>query len=267
MNTKLMKITPEIAKEMLERNTKNRKVSMIRVLVYADDMARGGWQVNGEAICFNKSGQLINGQHRLMAIVKSGCTVEMVVVTGIEDDVTIYDRGRNRSASDALTLSGMYSTSYTVAIARLYLYENGGAKQSFYSESKIKQFHIDHAESLREVIDEIVGKSTKGVNTRTAYFMTAILKAYENGVPKNTLKKFVQIVRTGFYEGENQSAAVIIRNDIISGALHGRSIAQSEQSSYMVENAIKDFAAGYVRKKTYKNTTTRVYEKRVGDAD
>ena len=42
MNTKLMKITPEIAKEMLERNTKNRKVSMIRVLVYADDMARGG---------------------------------------------------------------------------------------------------------------------------------------------------------------------------------------------------------------------------------
>ena len=42
MKTELMKITPEIAKEMLERNTSNRKVSMVRVNVYADDMARGG---------------------------------------------------------------------------------------------------------------------------------------------------------------------------------------------------------------------------------
>jgi len=42
MKTELMKITPEIAKEMLERNTHNRKISMVRVNVYADDMARGG---------------------------------------------------------------------------------------------------------------------------------------------------------------------------------------------------------------------------------
>jgi len=42
MKTELMKITPEIAKEMLERNTHNRKISMVRVNVYADDMAMGG---------------------------------------------------------------------------------------------------------------------------------------------------------------------------------------------------------------------------------
>lgn len=90
------------------------------------------------------------------------------------------------------------------------------------------------------------------------------INAYECGVPSDTLKKFTQIVRTGFYNDESEVAAVIIRNDIISGALQGKSIVQSAKSSCMVENAIKDFVAGYKRKKTYKNSTARVYEKREG---
>ena len=264
MKAELMKITPEMAQEMLNSNTINRHVSKNRIDMFADDMKNGGWQLNGETICFNKSGKLINGQHRLMAIIKSGCTVEMVVVTGIEDDVTLYDRGRNRSASDAITMSGIYATTYTVALAKLYLYEQ--TKKVVQSESRIKKFHVEKAESIQTVL-EIVGKNKKGVNMRTAYFTAAIFNAYECGVPSDTLKKFTQIVRTGFYNDESEVAAVIIRNDIISGALQGKSIVQSAKSSCMVENAIRDFVAGYKRKKTYKNSTARVYVKKTREED
>lgn len=264
MKTELMKITPEIAKGMLESNTKNRKVSMVRVNLYADDMSRGGWQTNGEPICFNKSGQLINGQHRLMAVVKSGCTVDMVVVFDVDNDVTLYDRGRTRSASDAIALSGIYSTSKTASMARLYLYENTKNKAASYAESRIRDFHIEHADGIKKAI-EIVGKNKKkGINSRTAYFMTAIMNAYECGVPEDTLNRFCKIVNTGFYESESEVAAVIIRNDMISGVMRGWTIADAARNSCMVENAIKDFAAGYLRKKTYKNSTARVYEKREG---
>ncbi len=198
-----------------------------------------------------------------MAVVKSGCTVDMVVVSDIEDDVTLYDRGRNRSASDALTLSGIYSTSKTASIARLYLYENTKDKNATYSESRIRDFHIEHAESIQKAIG-IVGKGSRGINVRTAYFLTAILNAYECGVPSDTLKRFTKIVKTGFYEKENEVAAVIIRNDIVSGIMRGYTITDAVNHSCMIENAIKDFVAGYVRKKTYKNTTARVYKKREG---
>lgn len=263
MNAKVMKITPEIAKEMLEKNTNNRNISLKRVDMYADDMKRGEWQSNGEAICFNESGVLANGQHRLMAVVKSGCTVEMVVIFGVKDDVTLYDRGRNRSVSDAMTFSGMYATKLTCAMARLYLFSNQKSKANAFSEGRIREFHIKHKESISAVIG-ILGKGngvkTNGrVNVKTGYFAAALLNAYEAGVPKEVLMRFVEIVKTGFYDRGSESAAVVIRNDILSENLTSRSIGSAEMSMYSVENAIRDFATGYRRKKTYRNTNTRVY--------
>lgn len=266
MKTKVMMITPEKAKEMLEHNTKNRTVSRNRVEVYADEMKRGEWLSNGEAICFNESGELVNGQHRLMAVVKSGCTVEMVVVFGVKDDVTLYDRGRMRSASDALTLSGIHATTRTVALARLYIYQSEGRRNPIIPESKIKDFHINHADSIGKAIE--IAKSTnktRGVNLNAAYFMLALVNAYEFGVQEDTLRKFCNIVRSGFYDDDTQLAAVVIRNDIITGNIvTGKGVEASINNSYMVENAIRDFTAGYKRRKTYKNTTSRVYGKDKG---
>jgi hypothetical protein len=50
---------------------------------------------------------LLDGQHRLLAIVESGVTIESMVVMGIEESVfPTLDTGRTRSYSDVLSIYG-----------------------------------------------------------------------------------------------------------------------------------------------------------------
>ena len=100
-------VTPEIAKQWLERNENNRILNTHRVQRYAEDMANGSWQVTGDAIRFSKSGKLLDGQHRLWACVKSNSNFDTVVYTGLpEDSQMLMDQGMARSKGSQLTLRG-----------------------------------------------------------------------------------------------------------------------------------------------------------------
>lgn len=101
-------IWPQMAAEMLENNLKNRKVSQNVVDLFARDMANGEWELNGESIKFDKNGRLIDGQHRLLAIIKAGVSVQTFVVRGLNPE-TIYtqDTGRRRSLKDAFDVEGI----------------------------------------------------------------------------------------------------------------------------------------------------------------
>jgi hypothetical protein len=69
-------ITPKKAKEILEKNTKNRRVRKAHVSRLSDMMIRGQWRDDiMPPIILGKGGVLIDGQHRLLAVVKSGRTV------------------------------------------------------------------------------------------------------------------------------------------------------------------------------------------------
>ena len=75
------KITPAIAKSMLTKNTCNfRRPDQARVTRYSDEQSRGKWKLTGDAIVFANTGELLNGQHRLLAVIKSGVTCEFVVL-------------------------------------------------------------------------------------------------------------------------------------------------------------------------------------------
>lgn len=103
----IRKVTPEMAATWLAANTHNRKLRDTLVDRYAREMAAGRWMVNGEAIQISRSGVLINGQHRLAAIVESGTTQQMLVVTNIEGEAqATVDTGAKRSVGDVLNLAG-----------------------------------------------------------------------------------------------------------------------------------------------------------------
>ena len=69
-NAKIVDITPEMAREYLEKNSHNRRLSERSVRNLATAIKNGEWQVNGEAIKVDKEGNLLDGQHRLSAIEK-----------------------------------------------------------------------------------------------------------------------------------------------------------------------------------------------------
>lgn len=132
MNEKIeiVDITPDLAAEWLTKNTHNRHSRPRTVNAYAADMLAGAWRWNGESIKFAKDGKLLDGQHRLLAIVQSGVTVRMVVVWDLDDETQeTMDGGTKRKFSDALTLRGERNASVLGAVIRfVHLWESGQRK-------------------------------------------------------------------------------------------------------------------------------------------
>jgi hypothetical protein len=102
-------ITPEIASEYLALNhAGNRKISKATVKKYAEDMSSGRFQTTHQGIAFNQNGELVDGQHRLSAIVASGVSLLMVVAHGVSTSDVMglnVDIGMTRSSADIYGLS------------------------------------------------------------------------------------------------------------------------------------------------------------------
>jgi len=100
-------ITPEVATEWLETRGDNRKVMQTVVDTYATDMKEGRWVFNGAPIQFDEHGKLLNGQHRLWAIIESGCSIEAVVQWGIPRAAqATIDTGAKWRGKDVLYMKG-----------------------------------------------------------------------------------------------------------------------------------------------------------------
>lgn len=126
MDTTVEYITPQIAMEMLNLVGRQRKLKDKTVRSYARTMGMGGWKENGEAIIFDKNGCLVDGQHRLQAIVRSNTSHRMVVVREVEpDSINTIDIGKIRTMRDALGVGYGYERVDEIEIARkLWMYRN-----------------------------------------------------------------------------------------------------------------------------------------------
>jgi hypothetical protein len=97
-------ITPMQAKQYLETNHNNRTLRKSVVAEYACEMVEGNWKLTHQGIAFDLRGNLLDGQHRLAAIVEAGIAVQMLVVRGLAtQDQLVMDDHAKRSASDALS--------------------------------------------------------------------------------------------------------------------------------------------------------------------
>lgn len=119
-------VRPDMASRWLKSNFVNRPVSADVVTAYARDMATGKWKTTHQGIAFNDRDELIDGQHRLMAVVKCGKTVRMMVTFGLrakndgEEMTTMdcVDRGRTRSVADQLKIQhGLKSGSLIASVS------------------------------------------------------------------------------------------------------------------------------------------------------
>ncbi|MCQ4159931.1 hypothetical protein NON00_08310 [Roseomonas sp. GC11] len=85
-------ITPEMAEAYLTHNTRNRKIVAAHVDAIARDIRAGNWMMNAQPICFSRSGRLLNGQHRLSAVLLAGEAIEVPVMRGLpEEAYATYD--------------------------------------------------------------------------------------------------------------------------------------------------------------------------------
>lgn len=122
-------ITQARATLLLERNAGNRPRSPKLVADYARQMRSGEWGRTSQPIIIGVSGRLIDGQHRLAAVVASGVAQWFLVVYGADENQFLYiDRHKKRNGSDVLAISGEVNTvSLAACLSFIERYELRGA--------------------------------------------------------------------------------------------------------------------------------------------
>jgi len=86
-------ITVDRAEEYLAANRGNRNIVQAHVAAMARDISNGRWMFNAQPICFSRSGRLLNGQHRLSAVLEAGQPIEVMVMRGLpEEAFETYDK-------------------------------------------------------------------------------------------------------------------------------------------------------------------------------
>lgn len=135
MKFSVVKITPNKAAIYLKNNPKNRKVKPLHVAHLAEQMTNGEWKDNGQTIVISDIGSIVDGQHRLLAIIESGVTLSLPVCTGVAEEVIhSIDTGKSRTIANVFELEGH---DYTVQKAsfskyliqwkkKTYHYQTGG---------------------------------------------------------------------------------------------------------------------------------------------
>jgi len=123
----IIHITPALARELLGYNDSNRDLREAVSNTYARDLAGGRWDFNGETIKIAKDGTLIDGQHRLEAIVRADTAAWCLVVTGLDRTAQkTIDTGARRTFADELAWRNeKHATTLAAVLRRIVLWEAG----------------------------------------------------------------------------------------------------------------------------------------------
>jgi hypothetical protein len=147
-------VYPALAESYLLGNNHNRKMREDHIKVLAHDMAAGNFNFNGAPILIAEDGTLLDGQHRLEAIVRSGATVTMLVIRGfLNKTQATVDTGAKRLVSDVLQLRGEKNCNVLAAVTRLAMAWTDGERAALahakYSASQVIEF-IEGNPDIRE---------------------------------------------------------------------------------------------------------------------
>lgn len=252
MHSTVMTITPEQAGVWLERNTKNRKINRATVNRYAATIKAGRWELNAQGIAFFEDGSLADGQHRLAAIVQSGVPTMMMVTFDVPNTSVVWDRGQGRSQANVLAFAGLpveiCNHMTTGAINLLYKLDVGDSKTP---DSTVISFAREHTEELAQAARLAVLGAHRPVGKK-ATVVAALLCAIYCGVPMNTLERFARSVNTGFTDSTEESAAIVVRNCLLSVDAGNSSLPDKRKVFYSTLNGIEDYVMGIPRKKQYR---------------
>ena len=126
MRLAIIDVTPEKAREILaKQNTRNRSIRYTQVKKIATDIIEERWKLTSQPISIDTNGVLIDGQHRLAAVVESGKTIKMLFATECEPDTfDVIDTGLGRTAADVVGLAGAkYGPLIAAGVKTTALYE------------------------------------------------------------------------------------------------------------------------------------------------
>lgn len=207
------RITPAQATKYLNQNQGNRKLREGYVERLAEDMRRGNWTECMAPIVFYEDGTIADGQHRLWAIVESETAQEFYIGHNLTRASGLnLDTGMGRSLIDNARISGAdLSLSHQLVSAAMF-YEKGERP----SKGSSPAMKIASVQKFRAPIEWAISHGPVGKGFRNSAVLCAIARAYAAGENPDRLMMFSKVMASGFGEGKEDSAAIAMRNYIMT---------------------------------------------------
>lgn len=251
MWSEMVLATPDYAHKVLkERNKHNRPFNYKYVSFLANQIINKTFKEHHQGIAFSKDGVLLDGQHRLAAIIEANIPVMLQVSYNVPDDSMIaIDDHLKRSVRDAINLHGNVAhetTNQEVSIAKFCL----GVRGKRYSASRadIEVFLTKHSEAIKSVSEWLnLGGRRPGIGR--AGVRAAILSAYYVE-PAQLLERFCAVLWTGEMEDKSEQPAITLRNALQSSYIS--KVRRSQTWCYLVtQRAIMAMSNGEKLAKMY----------------
>jgi len=230
VRVQFVNVTPDMARAWLAgNNSANRKLRDSVVTSYARDMRNNSWLLNHQGLAFDANDTLLDGQHRLAALVEAGVTLPFLISTGwpVTNEKTAsvmdtVDVGLGRSISDLLGLQhGITEARFVVSACNII------AKLC---QPNARKLSVDMVLKITGVFKTGVQFSVKNKITtaglRSAAVLGAIAFAYE--LHPDRTAKFQESLKTG--AGMNTGhPALALRNNLLELNTSSRTKIKSSQ--------------------------------------
>lgn len=248
-------ITPELAAELLKRNTRNRPIKN-KLQEYKSAMAHGLWRPsNGETIKVGADGVLGDGQHRLMAMVETGLTYEMYIMFGASAaDLDTIDQGATRSAGDIHALRGGTYSNTVAAIARKALSFELTEGRSLSSISISNAEILKRLERDPALLEAAVWANAKRVPALAVSALGFLFYVFTLRSP-NLAKIYLEQLSSGLNLTVNDPASTV-RNYLITRSPRGTKIGSTQKK---MEAVIRGWNAAREGRKLSQVVTTGEY--------
>lgn len=171
MRLETILVTPDLAEMFLKNNLANRKMRVTHVDMFVRELQAGTFRTTHQGVAISKTGKLLDGQHRLAAIVKSGIAATMVVAWDCDVETAIdwpVDFGLARTAADVTGTPHHEIAVYHVALQFVY-----GVGRRF------STVEIHQAEkALLGLYDKLIGicQTAKRIFSRAPIRLAAMLR-------------------------------------------------------------------------------------------
>jgi len=248
MTSRTVRITPSIALQWLKRNGSNRPFSRDAARALAAEMSSGYWRENGESIIFDTDGVLVDGQHRLQAVLNSTHEYHVPVITGVAAEVRpTVDTGKKRSGAANLQMSGEKNAStlssalllwrgYSAHDVRVMTHPAQGVPERRTSIPRIMEY-LEQVPGIREAVSVSLSLRPSGhgralvPSSEAAMIWLAIT---QSGASKDRANQFLGCVLSGFNLPED-SPIVGLRRRLIDSLRPGLRMDKRERLALVLK--------------------------------
>ena len=216
---KFERIGPTQAQELLSGNTRNRLIHDWLVVSMTHSMSHGEWPDKMlDPIIVSKTGKLLNGQHRMWAIISSRTTQTFLVARNQEESqANFIDAGAPRSLGDRLEIIGAVKSCprKRVSLMRAFfsMPDNVRGSRIWSTQDGVQGLQLIGG-IVKWTIDCFAPFPV--ARTCCAAVMAAVARAKHYGVDPGALSQFVHTIVTGVPSNESREKVVQdIGEDII----------------------------------------------------